>query len=636
MLSIEKINTILEKAEQLSFGVVGDFCLDKYIFLDDSRSEISIETGLKTLAVKNLRCSLGGAGNVVYNLVEMGAKRVKVFGVAGNDPFGLEMRRILDHMDVDHTGLISQDEDWITNTFTKPYIDEEEQARIDYGNFNQMSSETVADLLLIIDRSIGDLDLLIINQQVLSGIHSPEFREGLIGLIKKNSGTLCITDSRSFSDEYAGTFRKINEFESLEILGIKNTGSGHIPLEQLEEVANRLYERWNHPFFISRGDYGCLVQGRDGLEFLPGILVAEPVDTVGAGDSMLAGIALVLAGGEPAAIAAEFGNVVASITIKKIKQTGAATGKEIREASKRMQYRKHPELAMDPRKAGYWKDTEIEIVTDLPDDYSFTNAIFDNDGTISTLRNGWEAIMEPMMINAVLGGAGPAEGDREYSRVQARVRHFIDITTGEQTLLQMKGLVDLVSDMGLVPRDGILDEFGYKKIYNDELMVMVEKRLKDLETGRLDSVDYSMKNVYHFLDGIQSRGLELYLASGTDAVDVERECRALGYYEYFKGRIYGAVGNLDFDPKKEALKGILKDLGTDKARNLVVFGDGPVEMREAKRVGAYAVGIASNEVDRCGLNTAKRKRLIEAGADIIIPDYLCLDDLLIFLFGEAM
>ncbi len=62
------------------------------------------------------------------------------------------------------------------------------------------------------------------------------------------------------------------------------------------------------------------------------------------------------------------------------------------------------------------------------------------------------------------------------------------------------------------------------------------------------------------------------------------------------------------------------------------MGDGPVELRECRRVGGIAVGIASDEVRRHGLNPEKRVRLVRAGAHIIIPDFSQADQLLNFLF----
>jgi hypothetical protein len=65
----------------------------------------------------------------------------------------------------------------------------------------------------------------------------------------------------------------------------------------------------------------------------------------------------------------------------------------------------------------------------------------------------------------------------------------------------------------------------------------------------------------------------------------------------------------------------MQDIGRANLDGLVMFGDGPVEIRETRRSHGLAIGVASDEVRRFGLNPAKRARLIRAGADLIIPDF---------------
>jgi bifunctional ADP-heptose synthase (sugar kinase/adenylyltransferase) len=145
----------LELIRAVRVGVIGDFCLDAYLLLDPAGSEISIETGLATLAVREQRYSLGGAGNVAANLRALGAGSVRVFGVAGDDPFGWQMLRLLEKEKVDVRGLLLQREAWQTPTYTKPYEGEQEGRRIDYGNFNELASETAEALLACLERRRG-------------------------------------------------------------------------------------------------------------------------------------------------------------------------------------------------------------------------------------------------------------------------------------------------------------------------------------------------------------------------------------------------------------------------------------------------------------------------------------------------
>ena len=84
---------------------------------------------------------------------------------------------------------------------------------------------------------------------------------------------------------------------------------------------------------------------------------------------------------------------------------------------------------------------------------SIKHAIFDHDGTISTLREGWELIMAPMMIKAILGDKFHEADEALYHKIESRVRDFIDKTTGIQTLMQMKILLDVIREFGCVPED---------------------------------------------------------------------------------------------------------------------------------------------------------------------------------------
>jgi phosphoglycolate phosphatase-like HAD superfamily hydrolase len=185
----------------------------------------------------------------------------------------------------------------------------------------------------------------------------------------------------------------------------------------------------------------------------------------------------------------------------------------------------------------------------------------------------------------------------------------------------MKGLVDLVTEFGFVPKENILDEAGYKKIYNEELLILVREREGKFKRGELSLDDLTIKNAIPFLQKLYDAGIKLYLASGTDVEDVKSEANVLGYDHFFEGRIYGAVGDITKEAKKIVLDRILDAIGESSFDNVVTFGDGPVEIRETNKRGGISVGVASNELRRYGLNVKKRSRLIKAGADIIIPDF---------------
>jgi len=626
------LEDLLVRIREVRIGILGDFCLDAYYMLDSRASETSLETGLPTRPVRTQRYSLGGAGNVAHNLWAMGVSRLSLFGVVGADPFGKEMMGMMTTMGMDTAGFLVQAGSWDTHVYTKPYENNREESRIDFGNFNQLQPDTADRLLKALEGALASLDVVVINQQVLSGIHTPAFREALVALMMRHRGSTFIADSRHHSDAYSGALRKINIREALRMSAHPEESAEWVSSSDMETVARTLYERWRTPLFLTRGEHGCIVYDEAGYQELPGLLIISPIDSVGAGDSMLAGIAAALGVGSSPLEAAQLGSYVAGVTVQKLFITGTASPEEILAIGTDPDYRYRPDLARQPRRAVYQTGTHIEIVSSLPTRKAFTHFIFDQDGTLSTLRQGWEEIMEPMMVHAILGRRTAEVEETLYQEVLESVREYIDKTTGVQTLVQMKGLCDLVRRFGIVPESEILDEVGYKEIYNDELLRMVGERIDRLRHGELDVEDFTLKSAVRFLHALHARGAQLYLASGTDQDDVVREAGILGYADLFEGRIYGSVGDITKDAKKLVLERIMHDIGDQPSARVVTFGDGPVEMRETHKREGYAVGVASNEIRRHGLNLSKRRRLIEGGADLIVPDFSQMDRLLALLF----
>lgn len=627
----EKLQKILNDIVAVKIAVLGDFCLDAYWFIDEAMSEISVETNQATRPVAQQRYSLGGAGNVTNNLAAMKIKDIRAFGVIGTDPFGAEMVRIMKETGIQPENLLIQEENWYTHAYAKPYINDTELNRVDFGNYNHLSKETADRLIEMLIREIPEVDVVIINQQVPSGIHTDYFKKRLVEVIQQFPEKPFIVDSRNFNDYYTGAIRKMNDTEAARLCGHTKKPDDVVLYSEVVSSAKELYKRYKKPLFITRGSKGSLTIDETGISEIPGLMILSKVDTVGAGDSYLAGAASSLAAGYNMEIAAQIGSFVAGVTVQKLFQTGTASPEEILGIGANPDFIFASELAEDKRYAFYMPDTEIEIVTKWKEKPQIKHAIFDHDGTISTLREGWELIMGPMMIKAILGDKFLEADESLYQKVKARSDEFIDKTTGIQTLVQMKGLIELIREFGCVPEDKILDEFGYKQIYNDELLIMVKVREDKFLKGELSLEDFTLKNVVPFLQKLHDAGVKLYLASGTDEADVKSEARVLGYDHLFEGRIYGAVGDITKEAKKIVLDRILDSIGESAFGTIATFGDGPVEMRETKKRDGIAIGIASNELRRYGLNENKRTRLIKAGADIIVPDFSQIPQLLSLL-----
>ncbi len=247
------------------------------------------------------------------------------------------------------------------------------------------------------------------------------------------------------------------------------------------------------------------------------------------------------------------------------------------------------------------------------------HAVFDFDGTISVLRQGWELVMERVMLEALC-----PHGDAPETLVN-EVRRYIDASTGQLTIVQMRWLSEAVRRYGSSRSPRTPQE--YKACYLDALMVSVRQRLADLECGAANTEDHMIAGAKDLLKGLAERGVRIYIASGSDHEDVVHEASALGIAKYIQGGIYGALDASEANAKDRIIQRILFEhrlIGDE----LLVAGDGPVEMIEARARGAIAMGVPSDEVARRGWNEYKVPRLATTGADFLTADYLHATELI--------
>jgi phosphoglycolate phosphatase-like HAD superfamily hydrolase len=253
-------------------------------------------------------------------------------------------------------------------------------------------------------------------------------------------------------------------------------------------------------------------------------------------------------------------------------------------------------------------------------------ALFDFDGTLSLIRSGWMEVMTPMMVEIL---ADLKSGETEQ-QLRAVVEEFVWKLTGKETIYQMIALADEIRERGGAPKDPL----EYKKMYLDRLWLRIEGRVEDLKQRRVSPDDYLVPGSRQLLEALRERGLKMYLASGTDDVYLHQEARLLDIGRYFDGGVYGAL-----DDYKSFSKGILiqRILATAEysGSEFLGFGDGYVEIEEVRKVGGITVGVASQEPECETVDAWKRERLIGAGADHVVPNFLDLDRLLAVLFGET-
>ncbi len=252
-------------------------------------------------------------------------------------------------------------------------------------------------------------------------------------------------------------------------------------------------------------------------------------------------------------------------------------------------------------------------------------AIFDFDGTLSLIRSGWMNVMVPLCVEQ-LAGLGSGETSEQLREV---VEDFVWRLTGKETIYQMMALSDAIRARGGHPHEPLV----YKKMYLDRLMERIHTRLDGLRAGEANPEQFLVPGSRRLLEALRDRGLTLYLASGTDHANVLEEAALLDIAKYFGGHIYGALDDLASFSKALLVKRILSDAGYT-AEELLVFGDGYVEIEEVNKVGGTTVGVATSEPECREIDEWKRNRLVSVGADFIVPSYDNPAELFASLFSQ--
>ena len=268
-------------------------------------------------------------------------------------------------------------------------------------------------------------------------------------------------------------------------------------------------------------------------------------------------------------------------------------------------------------------NTTIEIHREIQIG-NIRHVVFDFDGTISLIRDGWQNVMVPMMVEFLQTETDTTETPEQ---IEALVVEFVDRLTGKQTIYQMMQLGEEIEKRGGTPQEPL----AYKDEYNRRLLPVVEERIAGLAAGKLSAEPLRVPMSLEFLQSLREMRINCYLASGTDVEFVKNEAALLGVAKYFDGGIYGALREYKKFSKAMVIQKIITDFQLSGSELLIV-GDGYVEIENAKAVGAIAVGVASVEDNRYNMNADKRERLIRAGADIIIPDFQEGAQLLNYLF----
>lgn len=271
--------------------------------------------------------------------------------------------------------------------------------------------------------------------------------------------------------------------------------------------------------------------------------------------------------------------------------------------------------------------TSVEIVREVRLKAPPRFALFDFDGTLSLVREGWPDVMIPMMVEE-LAATGT---DETAAALTTLARNFVMELNGKQTIYQMIRLSEEIRIRGGQPQDPL----AYKERYHDLLMQRIASRRRALDQGIIRPEELLVPFACDALRTLQDRGVELYLASGTDEKYVREEAEALGLVPFFGAHIYGAIDDHRKFSKQMVIERILRENHVEGSR-LLGLGDGYVEIDNIKGAGGTAIAVASDEAGRSGKpDPWKRDRLIGVGADLVIPDFRDFGAVCDYLWRDA-
>ena len=201
---------------------------------------------------------------------------------------------------------------------------------------------------------------------------------------------------------------------------------------------------------------------------------------------------------------------------------------------------------------------------------------------------------------------------------------------GKQTIYQMIQFAERVAERGGQAREPL----WYKNEYLRRIDQRIADRIEGLRNGVLERDNFLVFGARPVLEHLRRRNLSLYLASGTDEPYVRREAQLLDVARYFGPHIYGALDDYKKFSKKMVIENILRE-NQIPGQGLLSFGDGYVEIQNTKEVGGLAVAVASDEAHNGSgrMDEWKRQRLLGVGADVLIPDFRDVPELLKTIFG---
>jgi rfaE bifunctional protein kinase chain/domain len=330
----ERFQAITDQYWRKKIAVIGDFCLDRYLEIDPSKQETSLETHLPVHNVVKVRSQPGGAGTILNNLVALGVGEIYPVGFCGDDGEGFELRKALRKQDRVKMDYFLKTDLRRTFTYCKPLRMEAgqppvEHSRLDSKNWTPTPALVQGRMIDHCARVAADADALVLLDQVdlpETGVITPRLLEALACIVRELPELLILADSRRGLRGWPAVCFKMNAAELHALAGTKPDAG----LEVIRDAALAVARQQGQPVFVTLSERGILAAAPDGKSaHAPARPTRGPIDIVGAGDAVTANLAASLACGATLQEALELAMAAASVVIHQLGTTGTASPAQI-------------------------------------------------------------------------------------------------------------------------------------------------------------------------------------------------------------------------------------------------------------------------------------------------------------------
>jgi D-beta-D-heptose 7-phosphate kinase/D-beta-D-heptose 1-phosphate adenosyltransferase len=324
LVSIDRdiLKKALPRFKEANILVIGDIIIDHFIY--GSVTRISPEAPVPVVNVRREDLLLGGSANVLHNLHALGGLGA-ICGVIGRDVMGAQLLTLLEDIDAPTSGVIHCD-DRPTTKKTRVIAQNQQVVRFDREVTGPLPSEVIARMCAFLDDNISSFQAVVVSDYN-KGVICPALVEHLHTLRLTHPIPMVVDPKPGHSEFFKGaTLITPNNLEAELMSGIKITDDA-----SLLAAASKLKEDLqSEAVLITRGEAGMALLSGDKPLFTIPTVAKEVYDVTGAGDTVIATLALGLAVGLSHAEAATIANYAAGIVVGKV-GTATASPEELLE-----------------------------------------------------------------------------------------------------------------------------------------------------------------------------------------------------------------------------------------------------------------------------------------------------------------